>query len=135
VLLAVELEHRDALETSPDFAALAEPRRRAERPCHRVSAEIAALDCFAFSRAPRRRNPRLNPWPETLDWGPAGELCRPAPPQSLATGFAPPPLACKSPWPPDRDPTRQIYSSRPAGRVCPAPLDQGPTSQIQPAIT
>jgi hypothetical protein len=126
VLLVVELEHHDALETSPDFAALAEPRRRAERPRRRVSAETAALDCFACSLAPCRRNPRLNPWPETLDWGPTGKLRRPVPPQ---------PLACKSPWPPDRDPTCQIYSSRPAARVCPAPLDQDPVSQIQPAIT
>jgi hypothetical protein len=64
VLIVVEPEHRDALETSPDFATLAEPCRRAERPRRRVSVAIAALDC---------------------------------PPQPLATGFAPPPLACKSP--------------------------------------
>jgi hypothetical protein len=60
VLLVVEPEHRDTLETSPDFATLAEPRRR-------VSAATTALDCLAASRASRRRNPCLNSWPETLD--------------------------------------------------------------------
>jgi hypothetical protein len=66
VLIVVEPEHRDALETSPDFATLAKPRRRAERPRRRVSAATAALDCLAASRALRRRNSRLNLWPETL---------------------------------------------------------------------
>jgi hypothetical protein len=65
VLIVVEPEHRDALETSPDFATLAEPCRRAERPRRRVSVAIAALDCLAASRGLRKRNPRLNLWPET----------------------------------------------------------------------
>jgi hypothetical protein len=80
VLLVVKPEHRDALETSLDFATLAEPRCRAERPRLRVSAETATLVCLAAPRAPRRRNPRLNPWPKTLDWGLAGELRRPSSP-------------------------------------------------------
>jgi hypothetical protein len=67
VLLVVEPEHRDALEASPDFAAFSEPRRRAERPRCCVSAATAALDRLATSRASRRRNPRLKPWPGTLD--------------------------------------------------------------------
>jgi hypothetical protein len=56
-----------ALEASPDFAALAEPRRHAERPRRRVSAKTAALDRFAVLRASRRGHPRLKPWPGTLD--------------------------------------------------------------------
>jgi hypothetical protein len=62
--LVVEPEHHDALEISPD---LAEPRRRAEHLRRRVSTATAALDRFAASRAPRFRNPRLKPWPGTLD--------------------------------------------------------------------
>jgi hypothetical protein len=53
VLIVVEPEHRDALETSPDFATLAEPHRRAEHPRHRVSTMTAALDRLVASRAPR----------------------------------------------------------------------------------
>jgi hypothetical protein len=53
VLIVVEPEHCDALETSPDFATLTEPRRRAEHPRHRVSTATAALDRLAASRPPR----------------------------------------------------------------------------------
>jgi hypothetical protein len=52
--------HPVALGTSPDFATLAEPRRRAKHPRRRVSTATAALDRLAASRASRRRNPRLN---------------------------------------------------------------------------
>jgi hypothetical protein len=90
VLLVVEPEHRDALETSSDFATLAEPRRRAEHPRRHVSAVTAALDCLAASRASRRRNPRLNSCTGTLDWGFAGELRRPSSP---AAAVASPPAA------------------------------------------
>jgi hypothetical protein len=116
-----------------DIVGVRVPRHRVDRPLRRISVETAALDGFACSRVSQRCRPRFNPWPETLDWGPVGELRRPAPPQPLADCFAPPPLACKSTWPPDRDVTRQIYSSRPAARVCSAPLDQDPASLIQPA--
>jgi hypothetical protein len=116
-----------------DLAGVRVPRRRVDRPLHRVSVKTAALDGFACSRVSQRCRPRFNPWLETLDWGPTGELRLPALPQPLAAVFAPPTLACKRDWPPDRDPTRQIYSSRPAACVCSAPLDQDPASQIQPA--
>jgi hypothetical protein len=46
--------------TSPDFATLAAPRRRAKHPRRRVSTATTALDRLAASRASRRRNPRLN---------------------------------------------------------------------------
>jgi hypothetical protein len=92
------------LGTSPDFATLAEPRRRTENLRRRVSTATAALDRLAASRASRRRNPRLNLWPEILDWGPASELRRPAPPQPLAAGSAPPPAACMHHAPPDLGP-------------------------------
>jgi hypothetical protein len=56
-----------ALEASPNFAALAEPRRLAERSRRRVSTKTAALDRFTVLRASRRGRPRLKPWPGTLD--------------------------------------------------------------------
>jgi hypothetical protein len=105
-------------------------RRRADPPLRRVSVATAALVCFAAQRAAHRCRPRFNPWPETLDWGPAGELRCPAPPQLLAVGSALPPAACMHPAPPDRDPTRQIQSSRPTTRMRLAPLDRDLTSQI-----
>jgi hypothetical protein len=107
VLLVVKTEHRDALETSLDFATLAELSRRAKRPRRRVSAETAALVCLAASRAPRRRNPRLNPWPRTLDWALAGELRRPT---SSAATVGRRPAACSHPASLDSDPTRRIES-------------------------
>jgi hypothetical protein len=52
--------HPVAPGTSPDFATLAETRRRAEHPRRRVSIATAALDRLAASRASRRCHPRLN---------------------------------------------------------------------------
>jgi hypothetical protein len=115
--LVVVFVHRSNRGTSPDFSTLAEPCRRAERPRRRVSAETAALDCLAASRASRGRNPCFNSCTGTLVWGPAGELRRPT---SLAAAVASPPTAASArmrPTPPDRDPADQIQSRRPQATV------------------
>jgi hypothetical protein len=109
VLLVVEPEHHDALETSPDFATLAEPRCRAERPRRRVSTATAALVCFAASHASRRCHPRFKPSPGTR-----ARAHRRVPPPLAAGHRRPPPLSARMrPAPPDRDPVHRIQSNRP----------------------
>jgi hypothetical protein len=59
--LVAVLACRSAWKLSPDFTALAEPRRRVVRPRRRVSAAAAALVGFAAPRAARRSSPRFIP--------------------------------------------------------------------------
>jgi hypothetical protein len=73
-----------------DLAGVHVPRRRVDRPLHRVSTATATLDCLAASRALRIRNPRLKPWLETLHWGLAGESRRRSPPATIAFRRLPP---------------------------------------------
>jgi hypothetical protein len=71
--LVVVPVHPVALGTSPEFVFRAATSTG-------LSAETAALDCFACSRASSRGHPRLSSCTGTLDWGPAGELRRPSSP-------------------------------------------------------
>jgi hypothetical protein len=88
-------------------------RRRRHPPHRRNPATTDAPARFACSRASRGYPPRPPPWPETLDWGPAGELRRPAPPQPLAAGFAPPLAARTRPATSDQDPTHLVQPAAP----------------------
>jgi hypothetical protein len=65
----VECVLRRDQETSPEFTAAPNPRRRVERSPRRLSAITAAPTSLASQRASRGCPPRPHPWPETLDLG------------------------------------------------------------------
>jgi hypothetical protein len=89
------------------------PRRRRHPPLRRNPTATDTPTRFACSHVSRGYPQCPPPCPETLDWGPAGELRRPAPPQPLATCFAPPPAARTHLAPSDQDPTHLVQPAAP----------------------
>jgi hypothetical protein len=106
MLLVVEPEHRDALETSPDFATLAKPRRAPTPSC---------LHRDRRPRSPRRfaRSVLTQPASQTVARNPRLGFCRRARRRSPPAADAPRrPAACSRPAPLDQDLASQIESRR-----------------------